>query len=137
MVPIVAEVYEGIVEKLLLSKFRKALAPELALGESDDLDNADRPSLLSHLDSIDSISETDDHVLKISVIDAMSTLLFPIASAGLGWLLFGRWTRFDPWQRSLFGGFILVLAKDAFRTLTWYQKYLTRRTRRILDHASS
>lgn len=137
MVPIVAEVYEGVVGKLLLSKVRKALAPELATGESNDLDDAEQPFLRIHLNSIESISEADDHTLRFNVIDAMSTLLFPIASAGLGWLLFGRWTRLDPWQRTLFGGFILVLAKDAFRTLTWYQKYLIRSTRRILDHASS
>lgn len=134
-IPIAAELYEGLVERRLLPRLRRALLPDLAPGESaEPIDHLERPSLLSQLDSLDSVSETDDHTLKISIVDAMSTLLFPIVSAGFGWLLFGRCSRLDPWQRTVFGGLLLVLAKDAFHTLTWYQRHLTRQTRRILDH---
>lgn len=97
------------------------------------LSSLDTAALTSPVDSDLIIVGDDDRTLKVSVVGTAATLLLPFAAATIGWLLFGR-MRLDPLHRSVLGGVLIVFTRDLLRTLTWYQRILSRRTRRVLDY---
>lgn len=65
-----------------------------------------------------------------SIVNITSTLVFPFAAAGLGFLLAPR--SVSPLNRTLIGGTVLLLASELSKTLTWYQRAISHRNRKIL-----
>lgn len=74
----------------------------------------------------------DDRSVQTAVLGTAATLLFPALAAATGWLVFGR-TRIDGLHRTVLGATLLLLAKDAFQALLWYQNIHLRTTRRVLN----
>jgi hypothetical protein len=126
--PFVILLYEEMMRRRILPAIRRHLAPQDAEGHFDE------EPLASVWDSFETADEAlEDHTLKISVVGTTATLLLPFISSALGWMLFGR-TKMDPFVRTLLGGAIVVGVRDALRTLTWYQRILSKSTRRVLDY---
>ena len=126
--PFVILFYEEMVGRRILPAIRRYLAPQDADGHLEE------ESLVSVWDSFETADEAfEDHTLKISVVGTTATLLLPFISSALGWMLFGR-TRMDPFVRTLLGSAVVVSVRGALRTLTWYQRILSKSTRRVLDY---
>jgi hypothetical protein len=92
-------------------------ADALAAGDDADADDANEARM--------AIRVTEDSVISL--------LLFPTASAVLGWLLFRR-SPMHPFHRTCLGGGLLMLATDLGRALCRYQAAYLQQSRRILNY---
>lgn len=134
MIPLITIAYDGVVRKTLLPMIRNKLIPsEDATVEFEEDDDEFRP--FSSLDSM-ADEEEEDRTLKISVLGTAATLLFPVVSAAVGYACFGRVARLEPFHRTVLGGMLVVVGRDFLRTLMWYQKAISVKTRRILNYTA-
>ncbi|PJF17099.1 hypothetical protein PSACC_03099 [Paramicrosporidium saccamoebae] len=133
MIPLMAIAYEGIVRQIMLPALRERLVPSANTPFEEEEDG------FSPFSSFDSTvdEEMEDRTLKISVIGTVSTLLLPVISSAVGYALFGRVTKMDPFHRTVLGGVVVIAGRDLMRTLMWYQRAISIKTRRVLDYVAN
>jgi hypothetical protein len=133
MIPLMAIAYEGIVRQVMLPALRDRLVPSAKVPFEEEEDG------FSPFASFESAveEEEEDRTLKISVIGTASTLLLPVISSAVGYALFGKITRMDPFHRTILGGVVVIVGRDLIRALMWYQRAVSIKTRRVLDYVSN
>lgn len=134
LLPFASFLYGDLVQRTAIPAVRKLLIPALPESEYQlSCPTADSPIL--SLSSSSSFGEDEDvegemDSFQRSVVRTTGTLLFPFVAAGLGWLLAPR---ADPFHRTLLGGTLIVTVREIVGTTVWYQRTLSKHTRRVLN----
>lgn len=129
MLPIGIFLYEDLIQKLFIPRFKRWLIPGLndanAYLEGETVSNPLGSLTLSNSNSSTSVNEAiegedaEDEAFVISVMDTTATMILPFLSAAVGWLIAPR---ISILNRTIIGGAMIVVTRDILKTLFWYQK---------------
>lgn len=134
LLPFASFLYGDLIQRAAVPAIRQLLIPTLPESEYQLFSSTVDSPILS-MSSSSSFGEGEDgegdmDSFQRSVVQTTGILLFPFVAAGLGWLLAPR---ADPFHRTLLGGTLIVTVREIISTTVWYQRTLSKHTRRVLN----
>lgn len=117
--------WTDLVQNGLMRGLRRRLVPGLPKEAYSFASSIESTTLSEAIDEGEE-SESFTHL----VVSTAETLFFPFLAAGLGYLIAPRMATLN---RSIVGGIIILMGREVVKTALWYQRAISKNTRRILN----